>query len=75
MEKEEKKSFEENLSLLEVAVKQLEDGTLPLDEAINKYTQAMELANICSLDLKNATQQVNKILLDNDELKEFNVVE
>lgn len=75
MEKEEKKSFEENLSLLEIAVKQLEDGTLPLDDAINKYTQAMQLANVCSLDLKNATEQVNKILLENNELADFNVSE
>ena len=72
---ENKKSFEENLLQLEEIVKKLEDGTLPLDTAIKNYTTAMELANVCSDELKQATNQVNKILLDNNELSNFNIEE
>ena len=40
MSKEEK-SFEEKLSELEVIVKELESGNVDLDNAFNKYTEAM----------------------------------
>lgn len=74
MEKIEK-NFEEKLSNLEGIVKQLEDGTLPLDKAIEKYTEAISLANECSKELKEATKQVNKVLLENNELSDFNISE
>ena len=43
-EKEEM-TFEEKIKLLEEIVKELETGEVPLDEAINKYTEAMMLEN------------------------------
>ena len=46
MSKEEK-SFEEKLSELEVIVKELESGNVDLDNAINKYTEAMKIAGDC----------------------------
>lgn len=72
MEKKEK-TFEEALTNLEEIVKELESGSVDLDNAIKKYTEAMELAKFCSEKLKDATDKVNKILTDNGELKEFNV--
>ena len=42
-----------------------------LEEAINKYTDAMNLVKICQEKLDKATKQVNKILSENDELKDF----
>ena len=35
----------------------------------------MELAKFCSEKLKDATDKVNKILMDNGEIKDFNVEE
>ena len=69
------KNFEEALSSLEVIVKELESGTVDLDNAIKKYSEAMELAKFCSNKLKDATDKVNKILTENGELQEFNVEE
>ena len=69
----EEKTFEEALQNLETIVKELESGSVDLDNAIKKYTEAMELAKFCSEKLKDATDKVNKILTDNGELKEFNV--
>lgn len=70
MEKENKK-FEESLQELEVIVKELESGNVDLDDAINKYTEAMKLAKFCGEKLNDATEKVNKILTEENELKEF----
>ena len=37
-------SFEENLAHLETIVKELESGTIPLDDAIHKFNEAMKIA-------------------------------
>lgn len=74
MAKEEKK-FEEKLTELENIVKELEEGNVDLDDAINKYTEAMKIAKECSVKLDNATKAVNKILSENNELEEFKEME
>ena len=74
MAKEEKK-FEEKLSDLENIVKELEEGNVDLDDAINKYTEAMKIAKECSTKLDNATKAVNKILNENNELEDFKEME
>ncbi len=71
----EEKSFESNLQELETLVKELEGGNVPLEDAIKKYTEAMELAKSCSDKLNNATEKVNKILASDGELKDFEVKE
>lgn len=69
------KTFESSLEELEKIVKELESGSVDLDNAIKKYTEAMELAKFCSEKLKDATDKVNKILTETGELKEFKVDE
>ena len=69
------KTFESNLKDLEDLVKELEAGNVPLEDAIIKYTEAMELAKDCSEKLNNATAKVNKILASDGELKEFTTPE
>lgn len=75
MAKEEKKenelSFEENLQKLEAIVKNLESGEVPLDDAINQFTEAMKLANCCNEKLKHAEEAVNQILKEDGTLQEF----
>ncbi len=65
------KTFENALNELENIVKELESGNVDLDEAINKYTEAMQLAKFCNEKLNDATAKVNKILTEDNELKEF----
>ncbi len=67
------KNFEQSLEELETIVKELESGNVDLDNAINKYTEAMKLAKFCSEKLDDATKKVNKILTEDNELKDFNV--
>ena len=56
-------------------VKELESGEVNLDDAIDKYTEAMKLAKECNDTLNNISDKVNKILLENGKLEEFKVEE
>ena len=50
--------FEDALRGLEDILAKLESGSLPLDEAIAQYREAVKLVNICNERLENATQEV-----------------
>ncbi len=65
------KTFESALKDLEVMIKDLESGTIPLEDAITKYTDAMNLVKFCQEKLDHATKQVSKILGENGEIKDF----
>jgi len=67
------KTFEDKIKKLESLVTELEKGEIDLDNAINKYTEAMKLAKECSDELTKASDKVNKILLENGTLKEFEI--
>ncbi|MCI8467347.1 MAG: exodeoxyribonuclease VII small subunit [Bacilli bacterium] len=69
------KTFETALKDLEIIVKKLESGNIPLENAITEYTEAMKLVKFCSEKLNSATEQVNKTLSENGELKEFSLKE
>lgn len=73
MEKVENKSFEENLIELETIVKKLESGDIPLDDAINSFNKAMELAKTCNKDLEEATKTINKVLNKDGNFLDFEV--
>lgn len=68
-------TFEEKIKKLESIVTELENGDVDLDKAIDKYTEAMKLAKECSLSLTKVSEKVNKILLENGQLEDFNVEE
>lgn len=68
-------SFEEKIKKLEVIVSELESGEVALDEAIDKYSEAMKLSKECSDKLTEVTEKVNKILLENGKLEDFEVSE
>lgn len=66
-------NFEESLKKLEEIVKELENGTVALDDAITKFTEAMKLASSCNEKLKNAEESINKILTKDGSLEDFKV--
>ncbi|MBR3161944.1 MAG: exodeoxyribonuclease VII small subunit [Bacilli bacterium] len=68
-------TFEEKIKKLESIVNELESGEVNLDDAINKYTEAMKLSKECSLKLNEVSEKVNKILNNNGELEDFEVKE
>ena len=75
MKEKSKKTFEEDLNLLESLVTELEQGDIDLDKAIEKYSEAMKLAKNCGDKLNNATNEVNKILKENGTLEDFTIPE
>lgn len=73
MAKEKELSFEENLEKLEDIVSKLENGDIPLDDAISKFNDAMNLVKVCDERLKNAEKMVAKIVNDDNNLEDFQV--
>lgn len=73
--KKEELSFEDKIKKLESIVSELENGEVNLDDAINKYTEAMKLSKECSQKLNEVEESVNKILNDNGELEDFEIKE
>ena len=65
-------SFEESLEKLEEIVNKLETGDVPLDDAIDEFTKAMDLVKVCNTKLSNAEEAIAKIVQDNGELIDFN---
>lgn len=73
MDKENNKTFEEKLSELETIVKKLENGDIPLDDAIKEFNNAMELAKDCNKELEEATKTINKVLNKDGEFENFEI--
>lgn len=71
----EKKKFEDKITELDKIINELENGEIDLDDSINRYTKAMKLIKECDDELKKVEEQVNKIVLENNEVKEFEVSE
>lgn len=59
-----KVSFEDALIKLETIVKQLEKGEIPLEEALQMYSEGIMLAKVCLDKLNQAEKQVNEMLVD-----------
>ena len=68
-------SFEENLKELEEIVLKLENGEVPLDEAINEFHKAMVLVKSCDDKLNDAKDSIAKLVKDNENIIDFNVEE
>lgn len=73
--KKEELTFEEKIKKLEKIVSELESGEVALEDAIDKYTEAMQLSKECSTKLTEVTEKVNKILTENGKLEDFEVKE
>lgn len=69
---EKPKKFEDKLKELETIINDLENGEIDLESSIEKYTTAMKLVKECDEKLKSIEEQINKIVLENGELEDFN---
>ena len=58
------KKFENALKELEQIVEQLEDGELPLDDALRLFEKGIKLSQFCSAKLDDAEQKVELLLKD-----------
>jgi exodeoxyribonuclease VII small subunit len=75
MTEEKKLTFEQAMEQLEGIVEQLEEGDVPLEEAISIYKQGMDLSRLCHSKLKTVEDQLTQILREDGELENFTVSE
>jgi exodeoxyribonuclease VII small subunit len=59
-----KKSFEQALKALEQIVAELESGELPLEQAIRKFEEGMELSRYCSQRLEETERKISQLVRD-----------
>jgi exodeoxyribonuclease VII small subunit len=62
-------TFEKNLKQLEDVVARLEQGDLPLDEAMKLFQEGMRLSKLCSQRLSTVEQEIKKLVAEGDKLK------
>lgn len=60
-------TFEEALKRLEEVVQKLEDGDVPLEEAIDLFQEGMALSKRCSQQLDKAEQRIEMLMEENGE--------
>ncbi|MBA9027380.1 MULTISPECIES: exodeoxyribonuclease VII small subunit [Bacillaceae] len=75
MSKEKELTFEQAMEELEQVVEKLEEGDVPLEEAISIYKKGMDLSRLCHTKLKSVEEQLTQILREDGELEEFAVEE
>ncbi|WP_313894350.1 exodeoxyribonuclease VII small subunit [Psychrobacillus sp.] len=59
--------FDEAMIHLENIVRQLEQGDVPLENAIELYQKGMELSKLCSEKLQSAEKQLVSFMGENGE--------
>lgn len=57
-------SFEESFAQLEAAIAALQDGQLPLEQALHYYQEGMQLAQRCNDLLQRAELSVQQLRVD-----------
>jgi exodeoxyribonuclease VII small subunit len=62
-------SFEKGLEELERVVQELEDGDLPLEEALKRFEKGVELSEACRKQLEAAETKVEILLKKNNKLR------
>lgn len=68
-------TFEQAMKELEQIVHKLEEGNVPLEEAITYYQKGMQLSNYCNEKLKNVEGQLTKMVSEDGTQKDFLVNE
>lgn len=62
MTRKKSEPFEESLKKLEKIVEKLEHGNLPLEEALDAFTEGMRLARHCQLKLDEVDNSIQMLL-------------
>jgi exodeoxyribonuclease VII small subunit len=57
-----KKSFEQSLKQLEQIVRELESGDLPLELALKKFEEGMDLSKFCSQKLEETERRITQLM-------------
>lgn len=63
--------LEETLEDLEQLVERLEEGELPLNEALKEFERGIKLTRQCQSVLKDAEQKIEILLAESNDPQEF----
>ena len=61
-----KKTFEQAMKQLEQIVQDLESGDLPLEKAIKKFEEGIQLSKLCSKKLDETEKRITVLLQDQE---------
>lgn len=68
---EQEQTFDKSLNELEKIVEQLEQGDVPLEEALDKFQEGITLSRKLKKTLQDAEESLAKIVTENGEEKIF----
>ena len=68
-------TFEQAMEKLEIIVSKLEEGDVPLEQAIEYYKEGMKLSKLCNDKLKSVEREITKIMKETGEEEPFVVEE
>ena len=71
---EEEIKFEDAIKKLEDIAKELENGTLGLDESVKKFEEGMAISKVCTKMLNEAEKKINLLIENGDNIVEENFV-
>ncbi|PYZ98573.1 exodeoxyribonuclease VII small subunit [Alteribacter lacisalsi] len=74
-EQKDQVTFEEAMEQLEDVVGKLEEGDVPLEEAIQMFQQGMDLSKYCHEKLKKVESQMDQILNEDGEIELLTIEE
>ena len=75
MSEEKELTFEEAMEKLEEIVEKLEDGNVPLEQAISFFQEGMRLSKLCHDKLQHVEKQMEYILREDGQLAPFSIQE
>ena len=61
-----KKTFEQSIRQLEKIVQELESGDLPLEKAIKKFEEGVQLSKFCSQKLDETEKRITILMQDSE---------
>ncbi|SFA44872.1 Exodeoxyribonuclease VII small subunit [Parageobacillus thermantarcticus] len=75
MSEEKELTFEEAMAKLEEIVEKLEEGNVPLEQAISFFQEGMKLSKLCHDKLQHVEKQMEYILREDGQLAPFSLQE
>ena len=71
MSKKEDLTFEKAMEVLEEIVGDLEEGGLPLEESLTKFSRGIELIKYCNEKLSETEKKIEVLIKEDEEIKEI----
>ncbi|HEX7064593.1 MAG TPA: exodeoxyribonuclease VII small subunit [Bacillales bacterium] len=73
--KQDEKTFEMAMEEMEKIVGRLEEGDVPLEEAIKLFQEGMTLSKTCHQKLQRVEEKMDQIMQEDGEMKAFFIQE